>query len=498
MKDSSKLDLASEEIRRIGAESVEFVAEYYEKLRDRRIFPETSARDIRERLDKTLPENGEDFSQLLKVFEETIVALSRHNGHPRFFGYVASPGTAVTAFADLLASTLNSNLTSWRSAPAPVEIELLAINWIKQILGYDERAAGVFTSGGSMANFAALAAALQAKSGINVMDEGVQALNKKLRLYVSDEAHYSLVKAAALLGIGKANVVIVRTDEEFKIDLDDLVEKIETDLAAGHQPFCVAASAGTVSTGAFDSLAGVAEIAKKYDLWFHVDGSYGGFAALAPSVKPLFKGIERADSVSLDPHKWLFLPVDCGCVLYREPETARAAFSHTADYIRVVEKDDEAFAFWDYTPELSRRFRALKVWMMFRHVGTRKLSEAVEQNNRCAQYLEKRVKESADFEMMAPVELSIFCFRFVPPEMRAALENADAETAAKINAELDALNEQIMIALQHDGSSYLSNASVKGRFALRGCIINYRTTEKDMDVLLADVRRIAAKVRELK
>jgi len=283
------------------------------------------------------------------------------------------------------------------------------------------------------------------------------------------------------LGIGRENVRFVAVDEYFKIRTDDLVAKITTDLKAGYVPFCVVANAGTVNTGAIDPLNEIREIANRFQLWMHVDGSYGAFAVLAESARKLFAGIEQADSIALDPHKWLYLPVDVGCVIYRAPESARAAFVHDADYTRVIaEEADEAFAFWDYGPELSRRFRALKVWMLLKGVGLDSLGAAIESNLTCARHLQSMVLSSDDFEMVAPVELSIFCFRHVPVHLKGELPQA-----------IDDFNERLLIALQRDGSSYLSNTTLGGRFALRGCVLNYRTTLRDMEILLDDLRRVA-------
>jgi aromatic-L-amino-acid decarboxylase len=305
-----------------------------------------------------------------------------------------------------------------------------------------------------------------------------------LRIYASRETHFSVAKAAALLGIGRNNVCHVAVDERFKIRVDDLVAKITADLEEGYVPFCVVANAGTVNTGAVDPLAEIREIADRFQLWMHVDGSYGAFAVLAESARKLFGGIERADSIALDPHKWLYLPVDVGCVIYRDPEIARAAFAHEAEYTRIIgEEADEAFAFWDYGPELSRRFRALKVWMLLKGVGIDSLGEAIESNLACARYFESMVRASDDFKMAAPVELSIFCFRHVPVQLRS--ESPEA---------IDAFNERLLVALQRDGSSYLSNATLGGRFALRGCVLNYRTTLRDMEILLDDLRRVAKSI----
>src|SRR5438477_242360 len=365
------LDPSPEQIRSWANAAVELMAEYLGAIRDRRVYPRTTARQIREKLDRALPDEGVDFDRLLEIFNDVIVAASRHNGHPRMFGYVQAPGTAMAAIADLLASTLNANLTAWRSAPAAVELERLTIDWIKQIIGFNRDAAGLFVSGGSMANMAALAAARRAKAPAQIQDKGAQFCTEALRVYASEETHHSVAKAAALLGIGRDNVRLISVDGRYKINLDQLVVAIEDDRAAGYLPICVVANAGTVATGAFDPLAQICEIARRFNLWLHVDGAYGGFAALAPSARPLFASIADADSLALDPHKWLYLPVDCGCILYRDPEAARATFAHEAEYTRVIGQEaDEAFAFWDYGPELSRRFRALKVWMLLKSCST--------------------------------------------------------------------------------------------------------------------------------
>jgi glutamate/tyrosine decarboxylase-like PLP-dependent enzyme len=465
------LEPSADEIRDWGNSVTQFMAEYFGALRDCPVYRRMSSREIRSGLDSKVPIKGTDFDSLLKVFRETIVPFSRQNAHPRMFGYVQSPGTPLAAFADLLASTLNANLTVWRSAPAPVELERLTIDWIRQILGFNAEAGGLFVSGGSMANLAALAAARQTRGDSS----------GRFRIYASSETHFSIAKAAALLGIGRENVRHVAVDERFRMRTDDLVAQITADLETGYVPLCVVANAGTVNTGAVDPLSEIRQIADRFQLWMHVDGSYGAFAILAESARKLFAGIEQADSIALDPHKWLYLPVDVGCVIYREPEAARTAFAHEADYTRVIaEEADEAFAFWDYGPELSRRFRALKVWMLLKGVGLDRLSEAIESNLACARHLESVVQASDDFEMAAPVELSIFCFRHVPAQLKG-------ESPQRI----DAFNERLLVALQRDGSSYLSNATLGSRFALRGCVLNYRTTLRDMEILLDDLRRVA-------
>lgn len=483
------LDPPPEEIRRWGEKTVEAIARYFATMRERAVYPDTSSREIRGHLDRLLPAEGSPFEELLETFWETIVPLSRQNAHSRMFGYVQAPGMAIAAFADLLASTLNANLTAWRSAPAPVEIERLTIDWIKQIVGFPSEAAGILVSGGSMANLSALAVARRQKAHVDFAAKGE--LQQPLRVYCSLETHYSIEKAAALIGIGRENVRGIAVDGHFRIRLDELREALRKDLDAGYLPCCIVANAGTVMTGAVDPLAQLTEIAREFGAWLHVDACYGGFATLASSARSLFAGIGEADSIALDPHKWLYLPAGCGCILYRNPDAARRTFGQEAEYMRVLgEKTEEAFAFWDYGPELSRPFRALKVWMSLRAAGTRVLGEAVENDLACARHLEKLVQESEDFEMLAPVALSIFCFRHLPMGFRGGSGGADNSTSEQLNA----WNERLLLALQRDGSSYLSNARIDNHFVLRGCAMNYRTSPADMEILLDDLRRVAAQL----
>lgn len=460
----------------MGRAALERIADYYGTLRERPLLIPTTSQALRERLEEPLPREGTDFAALLATLDDVVMRFSRHNAHPRFFGYISSPGTPVTAVGSMIAAALNINATCWRSSPAATELEHVTIGWLKEMLGCPADAAGLLVSGGSMANFAAMAAARSAKAPGNVVQDGVATAGRRMCAYVSDEGHFSIRKAAGMLGLGESSVRLVRTNERQQIDVEHLEELIAEDAAAGHLPFLVVANAGTTATGAFDPISELADLARRRNLWLHVDAAYGGFAALAPSARPLFARIAEADSIALDPHKWLYLPVGCGCVLYKDAAAARAAFSHDADYTRPIGLErDEAFAFWDYGPELSRPFRALDLWLLIKHAGAARLAEAVERNIACARYFEQLVHASDDCEMLAS-GLSIFCFRYAPKGYPD---------------DLNELNRRILIELQRGGSSYLSNATVRGQFALRGCVINYRTTERDMEILLEDVRKAA-------
>lgn len=472
------LAVSDNEFRAMAQAAVDRIASYFNHLAEQPIVRPTSAAALREKLEETLPQEGCDFPTILAELEETVFRYSRHNAHPGFFGYISSPGTPVNAVGSLIQSALNINVTCWRSAPAGTEMEHVVVGWFREMLGLPAGAGGLLTSGGSMANFAGLAAARSAKAPGDVVRDGVG--GRPMCTYVSREGHFSVAKAAGMLGLGERNVRTVRTNGRQQIDLEDLERQVRNDRAAGRLPFCVIANAGTTATGAVDPIEALADFAERQGLWLHVDAAYGGFAALAPSARHLLAGIERADSVALDPHKWMYLPMGCGCVLYRDPEAARRAFRHDADYTRAIGLErDEAFAFWDYGPELSRPFRALDAWLLVKYVGARLLGEAVERNIQCAKCFETLVLQSDDCEMLAPVELSVFCFRYKAAE-----------------GDLNQLNERILLELQRGGRTYLSNATVDGRFGLRGCVLNYRTTESDMQRVLSDVREAARHIVE--
>ncbi len=492
----SSLDLPENVLREFAAQAQEFVADYLASVSKLPIFPPTAATEFAGLFPNKLPLDGTSVEQ---VFAEcrAIRDASRHSGHPRFFGYVASSASPVGVIADFIASALNQNLTAWRSSPSATDVERMVVGWLGSLIGYGEDAGGLLTSGGSMANLNALYVAHRAKSPEQASNKGLWA-TKPMTIYASDQAHLSIEKAADVLGLGREQVRKIKSDENFRLDVRDLRERLASDTRNNLQPFCVVASAGTVNTGAIDPLAEIASVAREHQLWFHIDGAYGAPGAVDETVRARFAGIELADSISLDPHKWLYAPVDCGCVLLRDPAHARAAFSQgEADYIKVYEADErEAFAFWDYGVELTRRFRALKVWMMLRYYGARRISGAISEDIALAKYLSRRIEAAEDFELLAPVELSICCFRYVPKVLSEMLERADERERAEINSALDSLNERVMYRVQRGGRAYLSNATLRGRFALRACLVNFRTTRADMDLTLDIVREAAEELNE--
>jgi len=491
LRRQSSLDISPEELRQLSSRVTQLVLEYFSEVSDLPVFPETFAGETLEQVGSTLPAEGEPLERLINDCR-TIIENSRQNGHPRFFGYVASPATPAGAFADLIASALNSNVTSWRSGPAATEIERTVVRWLGSLIGYDEDAHGLLTSGGSMANLTALLIAQRAKTGRDASRTGLWRSEAPMTIYASEQVHMSIPKAADILGFGRNQVRLIGCDDQFRMNVKLLREHIKQDIQAGAKPFCIVASAGTTNTGAVDPLSEIADVGREFALWFHVDGAYGAPAALDETKRSLFAGLERADSVSLDPHKWLYAPLDCGCLLFRDDGQARVAFGdEDADYIKVLEQDaDESFAFWNYGPELSRRFRALKIWLTLRYYGAHRIAAAITEDNALAGYLAELVEQAEDFELLSQPQLSICCFRYLPRTMRLRLDS-DAQESEPIESELNKLNERIMYAVQRGGRAYLSSATIHGKFALRVCITNFRTTRADLEETLRIIREAA-------
>ena len=391
---------------------------------------------------------------------------------PRFYGYVLGSGEPVAAAADLLASVLNQNLTAWRSSPAAVTIERTVVGWLAQAVGC-AGFTGSLTGGGSPANLMGLAMAREAKAPAN--DGGAQ----PGVIYASDEVHMSIPKAVGLMGIGRKNLRFIPTDDQFRMRPDELERAVKRDRREGKPAIAIVASAGTVNTGAIDPLPELAEIARRYGLWLHVDGAYGALAAIAAPGK--FAGLNQADSLSLDPHKWLYQPLDCGCLLFRDPQAARAAFAYTGEYTRALNQDPiEAFSFFEESMELSRRFRALKLWLSLRYHGLDAFREAILADLRHAQRLAQAVDAVPQLERLAPVDLSAVCFRY----------RGDRPDEAG----LDRRNRAILQRVIERGRVYISNASIRGKFALRACFVNHRASDADVDAVVPEVLAAAAQV----
>lgn len=468
------LELTAEQRAALGRAALDWAVNYFEDQLRLPIYPATNPHELTALLASALPIEPQDARTVMADFEQ-IAANGRHNGHPRMFGYVQSAGSFAGVIGDLLASALNQNVTSWRSAPAATTIEHQVIDWLKEMVGFDPAGTGVLLSGGSFANFAGLAVALRASTDVDINRKGVGALPGTPRIYASAMTHMSIAKAASLLGIGKDAIVAIPVDAAHRMEPGALAAQIARDRASRHHPICVVATAGDVNTGAIDPLDAIADLCAAADLWLHVDGSYGALAAQSPHVAGAMAALKRADSLSLDPHKWLYAPLDAGCLLVRDGHALRRAFSESADYIDVVaDRDMSSYAYWDHSPELSRRFRALKIWFVLKIHGAAAIRQAIDHNIAAAQHLAGLIEQSDDFELLAPVPMSIVCFRYLAGD--------------------DAFNKRLMLEVQRDGDSYLSNALIGGRFALRACLVNYRTTPGDVAQLLATIRRVAVRL----
>ncbi len=465
------LEISPEEFRRLAEQVVDFAAEYLTDMDSRATFPTTSGADTEKLFHTAPPEKGLGAEAVVALRE--VVAHTRvQNG--RFFGYVLGSGEPVAAIADLLASVLNQNVTAWRSAPAAVTLERTVVDWMAQAIGCSGFR-GSLTGGGSSANLMGLAMAREAKAAAN--ERGLAGAPQGV-VYASEEVHMSIAKSIALLGIGRENLRLIACDASFRIIPVELEQAIQRDRAAGKVPIAIVASAGTVSTGAVDPLAEIAGIARRHNLWLHVDGAYGALAAMV--VPDKFVGLDRADSVSLDPHKWLYQPLDCGCLLYRNASAAQASFAHTGDYAKTLSADPiEGFAFFEESLELSRRFRALKLWVSLRYHGLEAFRAAVRKDLELARRLATAIGEYPELELCAPVELSAVCFRYKGnhPE-----------------GELNGLNARILKRVLQRGHVYVSNATLRGKFCLRACVVNHRTTESDVDSVVTEVLAAAAEV----
>jgi glutamate/tyrosine decarboxylase-like PLP-dependent enzyme len=463
------LDTTPAQFRDLAHRITEVAAEYLQALDSASTYHGASGPVLDQLFRVTPPEDGMG-EEALTLLSEVVQYSRKQNG--RFFGYVLGSGEPVGAAADLLASVLNQNVTAWRSGPAAVTIEKTVVNWLATAIGCGDFS-GSLTGGGSSANLMGLAMAREAKLPAN--ESGLRA-NPRATVYASEEIHMSIPKAVALLGIGRENLRLIPTDDSFRIRLDRLEQAIERDQRDGCVPVAVVASAGTVNVGAIDPLREVAEIAHQHGAWFHVDGAYGALAAMADGEK--FAGLELADSLSLDPHKWLYQSLDCGCLLFRDAAAAQKAFAHSGDYAKTLTDDPiEGFAFFEESLELSRRFRALKLWLSIRYHGMAAFREAIRNDLAHAQRLAAAVQREPRLELLAPVELSAVCFRY--------------RGKASSEEELNQLNAAILKRVIERGRVYLSNAVLRGKFCLRACIVNHRTTNADVDCVVPEVLEVA-------
>lgn len=425
-------------------------------------------------LNGSLPETGTDPGPLLEDTAKLLFEHSLFNGHPRFFGYITASPAPIGMLADFLAAAANPNVGAWTLAPAATEIETQTVRWIAELVGFPSTGGGLLSSGGNMANVICFMAARAAHAGWDVRAQGIAGgAGRRLRVYASTETHTWLQKAADLSGLGTESIRWIATDAALRMDVQALQQQLEADAASGDVPFVVVGTAGSVSTGAVDPLRDIAAICKAHRVWFHVDGAYGGFAAAAPDASADLRALSLADSVAVDPHKWLYAPLEAGCALVRDPEQLRAAFAYHPPYYHFFEKTTN---YVDYGPQNSRGFRALKVWLALRQVGAAGYRAMIADDIRLSRLMADAVERHPELQLTSQ-ELSITTFRFVPEDLRGGMGTAAVEE------ELDSLNRALLDRLQREGEIFVSNAIVGGRYVLRACIVNFHTERADVEAL---------------
>lgn len=480
---ANPLDIDPAQFRAAGHALVDRVADLLATMRDRPVAPpDATPSSIRAQLgDPSLPETGDDPVALLDRATSMLIENSTFNGHPRFFGYITASAAPIGILADLLASAINPNCGAWSLSPAATEIERQAVRWVAEFIGFPSNAGGLLVSGGNMANmvcFLAARAWLASNNGWDLKGEGNAAGElSKLTVYTSAETHTWIQKASELFGLGGQAIRWIEVDSAQRMRMDRLRERIADDRRAGLRPFMVVGTGGSVATGAVDPLDEIAALCKAEGLWFHVDGAYGAPAARVPGVPPALASLGEADSVAIDPHKWLYSPLEAGCALVREPDALLAAFSFRPSYYHFAgPPDDPPTNFYEWGPQNSRGFRALKVWLGFRHVGRAGYTQLIGDDIALARRMYEKIGEHPELEALT-CGLSVVTFRYVPRNLPATVS---AEERTK---RLNDINSALLTRLQEKGTVYLSNAVIDGVFLLRACIVNFRTTIADVDAI---------------
>jgi aromatic-L-amino-acid/L-tryptophan decarboxylase len=466
---------AWEEMRALAHRMVDDMMGYLETVRERKVW-QPVPQAVRAKFDGPVPREGEGAEAAYRDFVRDVLPYPVGNIHPRFWGWVNGTGTPFGMLAEMLAAGMNPNVGGFDQSAIHVESQVL--DWYKQLLGFPQGASGILVSGGSMANFVGLAVARSSRAGFDVAREGVLAGGRQLVAYGSSEMHSSIQKAVELLGVGSAFLRKIEVDRDYEIDVGALRRAISEDRARGLAPFCVIGNAGTVNTGAIDDLSRLARVCEEEGLWFHIDGAFGALAALSPLHESRLAGIERADSLAFDLHKWMYMPYEAGCTLVRDGERHRAAFAATGVYLSPTTRGVASGPVWfgELGVQLSRGFRALKIWLSIKEHGIEKYARLIEQNIEQAGYLAGLVERDPELELLAPVPLNIVCFRY--------------SAGARGDDELNDLNRELLIRLQESGAAVPSHTTLNGRYAIRVAITNHRSRREDFDLLVSKVKEI--------
>jgi aromatic-L-amino-acid/L-tryptophan decarboxylase len=463
------------ELRALGHRMLDDMLDYMATLRDRPVW-QPMPDEVRQSFRAELPIAGAPAGEVYDEFASCVLPDTMGNPHPRFWGWVMGGGTPLAMLADMLASAITPNLGGGDHSGNQVEWQV--IEWLKELMGFPPEASGLLVSGGSMANLLGLAVARTARAGFDVRAEGLCGAPQPLVLYGSVEMHSSLQKAVETLGLGHKALRAIPVDAAYRIDTAALRSAIAADLAAGLRPICIVGCAGTVNSGAIDPLDELADIAAEYGLWYHIDGAFGAMGRLAPRAAALVKGVERADSLAFDLHKWGYLPFEVACLLVRDEAAHRDTFALHPAYLTQAGRGLAGGAPWfsDYGLQLTRGLRALKVWMAFKTYGTAQIGRVIDKNVNQARYLAGLVEVAPELELVAPVDLNIVCFRYHAPD--------------RSEEQLNALNEELLVRLQLSGIAAPSGTTLRGRYALRCAITNHRSLRADFDVLVQAVTEI--------
>jgi len=469
-----------EPLRQLGYRMVDDMLAYLENVRARPVW-QPAPDQVKTHFNQPVPLDPQTPEEVYDDFLENVLPYPIGNIHPRFWGWVFGTGTAFGALADFLAASMNTNSGDFDHHSA-IHVEKQVIDWCKEMLGFPPSASGLLTSGCSVANLIGLAVARNAKCGFDLRREGNQGAPHRMVLYVSQQIHSSIQKSVELLGLGSDSIRYIPTNQNYQIDLDALKMAITKDRKEGLLPFCIVGAAGTVNTGAIDDLEALADICERENLWLHVDGAFGVWAALTPTASHLVKGMDRADSLAFDFHKWMYIPYEIGCVLVRHADLHYKTFSLTPEYLtradqgRGISGGSDLPWYTDYDFHLSRGFRSLKVWMSLKQHGARKYGRMIQQNIDQARYLAGLIEAAPELMLAAPVPLNVVCFRYTRPDLD--------------DKALDILNKEILVELQETGIAVLSGTTLNGRYVLRAALTNHRSRRADFDLLVSEVIRI--------
>ena len=488
-KRTAALSMSGDEFREVGHELVEQIATFLEEMPKGKVTEGEEPRAIRTHLKSAdLPLKGVPAKALFSKVPQLLFDHSLFNGHPKFFGYITSSAAPIGALADLLAAAVNPNVGGYNLSPMATEIEKQTIQWIAELIGFPKDCGGILVSGGNMANFVGFLAGRTNKANWNVREKGLSEGEGRLVAYCSSTVHTWLEKGMDIYGFGTDSIRKVKTNENFQMDTNALETQIQKDIDAGYIPFLVVGTAGSVSTGEIDPLYDISKICKKYDLWFHVDGAYGAPVAVLPEAPGQLKGLSEADSVAVDPHKWLYTPLEAGCTLVRDPKNLLDTFSFHPEYYSFEHNDaDPSVNFYEYGPQNSRGFRALKVWLGIQQAGREGYIQMIQDDIKLSKILFELVSEHTEFEAFTN-DLSICTFRYVPNDLDAENENRERY--------LNELNEALVTTLQANGEVFLSNAVIDGKYCLRSCIVNFRTTLSDIEALPEIILRTGKSIDE--